>query len=111
MKITILSLVAVSLTCFPLLAADLPAKVLPQFKARVVCFNGKLDSGRSCAGTNFQPDGALHAKGKVTCGFPGAGLPATRFAFGTERANFCTLAIHTSLFGDSTGDLLLGTAS
>ncbi len=71
MKITLLSLIAVPLTCFHLAAADAPAKESPRFKARVACFNGKLDSGSSCAGTNFQPDGALHAKGKMTCGFPG----------------------------------------
>ena len=71
MKITLLSLLTVSLTCFHLAAADAPTKASPRFKARVACFNGKLDSGSSCAGTNFQPDGALHAKGKMTCGFPG----------------------------------------
>ncbi len=53
------------------MAADAPAKTAPRFKARIACFNGKLDSGSSCSGTNFQPDGALHAKGKMTCGFPG----------------------------------------
>ena len=51
-------------------AANAPAKP-PRFKARVACFNGKLDSGSSCSGTNFQPDGALQATGKMTCGFPG----------------------------------------
>src|SRR5437879_2378362 len=71
MKITLLSLVTVSLTCFHLVAADAPTKASPRFKARVACFNGKLDSGSLCAGTNFQPDGALHGKGKITCGFPG----------------------------------------
>src|SRR6267143_2001538 len=71
MKITLLSLLTVPLTCFHLVAADAPTKASPRFKARVACFNGKLDSGSSCAGTNFQPDGALHAKGKMTCGVPG----------------------------------------
>ena len=71
MKITLLSLIAVPLICFHLVAADAPTKESPRFKARIACFNGKLDSGSSCAGTNYQPDGALHAKGKMTCGFPG----------------------------------------
>ena len=71
MKITLLSLLTVSLTCFHLIAADVPVKASPRFKARVVCFNGKLDSGSSCGGTNFQPDGTLHATNKMTCGFPG----------------------------------------
>jgi hypothetical protein len=70
-KITHFSLVAMALMGFHLLAADTPPKASPQFKARVTCFNGKLDSGSSCSGTNFQPDGTLHAKGKMTCGFPG----------------------------------------
>src|SRR5205823_12516676 len=37
----------------------------------VACFNGKVDSGSSCSATTFQPDGTLHATGKITCGFPG----------------------------------------
>ena len=71
MKIPLLSLVTFSLTCFHLVAADVPSKTSPRFKARVVCFNGKLDSGSSCASTCFQPDGTLHTKGSMTCGFPG----------------------------------------
>lgn len=71
MKITHLSLVTMSLICYHSLAADTPPKASPRFKARVACFNGKLDSGSSCSGTISQPDGALHAKGKMTCGFPG----------------------------------------
>lgn len=43
----------------------------PRFKARITCFNGKVDSRSSCSTTNFQPDGALHATGKMTCGKPG----------------------------------------
>lgn len=43
----------------------------PQFKAHVICFNGKVDSRSSCSTTNFQPDGTLHATGKMTCGKPG----------------------------------------
>lgn len=54
------------------MAADAPVKTpAPRFKARITCFNGKVDSGSSCSGTNFQPDGVLHAKGKMNCGFPG----------------------------------------
>jgi hypothetical protein len=71
MKLTLLSLIAVPLACLHLFAADAPAKASPRFKARVVCFNGKLDSGSSCAGNNFQPDGKVHPTGKMTCGFPG----------------------------------------
>ena len=70
MKITLLSLIAVSLICFHLGAANSQAKASPRFKARVTCFNGKVDSGSSCSSTTFQPDGALHPKGKMTCGFP-----------------------------------------
>jgi hypothetical protein len=47
------------------------AKQEPRFKARIVCFNGKLDSASSCAGVNFQPDGAIQTTNKVTCGFAG----------------------------------------
>ncbi len=71
MKITLLSPVPVLLTCFHLVAADAPTKESPRFKARVVCFNGQLDFGSSCASTCFQPDGTLQAKGNMTCGFPG----------------------------------------
>jgi hypothetical protein len=68
---TLLSLVMVSLTCFRLVAEDASTKGSPRFKARIACFNGKVDSGSSCTGTNFQPDGTLRTKGKMTCGFPG----------------------------------------
>jgi len=71
MRLTFLSLVTVSVSCFHLVAADAPPKTTPRFKAQVTCFNGKLDSGSSCSGTSFQPDGTLHAKGRMTCGFPG----------------------------------------
>ena len=71
MKITLLSLLTFSMTCFQLVGAGAPTKASPRFKARIACFNGKLNSGSSCAGTNFQPDGTLHVKGKMTCGFPG----------------------------------------
>lgn len=71
MKITLLSLATVSVICFGLIAADAPAKASPRFKACVACFNGKVDFGSSCSVTNFQPDGTLHATGKMTCGFPG----------------------------------------
>ena len=71
MKSTLLSLLIVSLACFHLVAADAPTKTSPRFRARVTCFNGKVDSGSSCSLTAFQPDGILHATGKTTCGFPG----------------------------------------
>ena len=66
------SLLAISMKCPPVVMADSPAKVAsPRFKARVTCFNGKLDSGSSCSAGNYQPDGTLHAKGKMTCGYRG----------------------------------------
>ena len=71
MKFTLVSLIAVSLASFHLFAADTPLKTSPRFKARIVCFNGKLDAGSSCSGTNFQPDGSIHSTNKFTCGFPG----------------------------------------
>jgi len=71
MKSTLFLPVTVSLTCFQLVAAEAPTIASPRFKARVACFNGKLDSGSSCSGANFQPDGTLHTKGKMRCGFPG----------------------------------------
>jgi hypothetical protein len=71
MKLALRLLVTVWLACIHLVAAEAPAKASPRFKARVVCFNGKLDSGSSCAATCFQRDGTLHATGKMTCGFPG----------------------------------------
>lgn len=43
----------------------------PRFKAHIICFNGKVDSRSSCSTTNFQPDGTLHATGKMTCGKAG----------------------------------------
>ena len=71
MKLTILLLVAVVAICFHAFAAESPGKMSPRFKARVACFNGKLDSGSSCATTCFQPDGILHTTGGMTCGYPG----------------------------------------
>ena len=71
MKIMLVSLVTVSLISFQLLAAGAPPKASPRFKARVTCFNGKIDSASSCSVIAFQPDGTLHATGKMTCGFPG----------------------------------------
>jgi predicted Ser/Thr protein kinase len=43
----------------------------PRFKALITCFNGRLDSGSSCSGENFQPDGTIHPQGKMKCGHPG----------------------------------------
>lgn len=71
MKLTILSLLAVLLSCCYFVAAAAPTEAPPRFKARIVCFNGKLDSRSSCSSANFQVDGNLHAKGKMKCGFPG----------------------------------------
>jgi hypothetical protein len=71
MKSALLSLIVLSLTAIGLAAGNPPTKESPRFKARVVCFNGKVDSGSSCANRNYQPDGALHAKGKMTCGYAG----------------------------------------
>jgi hypothetical protein len=58
----------------------------PRFKARVACFNGKLDSRSSCAGTNFQPDGSLHPTGKMSCGFPGK-VSEIEWSFVERRGN------------------------
>ena len=52
----------------------------------VICFNGKLDSGHSCSVTTFQPDGTLHAKGKLTCGFPGK-VSEVEWSFVERRDN------------------------
>ncbi len=70
MNISLLFIAMISLT-LDVVAAQAATKLSPRFKARVICFNGKLDSGSSCSVANFQPDGAQHAKGKMTCGFPG----------------------------------------
>ena len=64
-------MLAASLVSLPTRAADVPAQAGARFQARVCCFNGKVDSGSSCSGTNFQPDGALGQKSSMTCGFPG----------------------------------------
>jgi hypothetical protein len=71
MKFTLLLSIAISLAGFALFGRDAATKASPRFKARVACFNGKLDSGSSCSGINFEPNGALHTTGKMTCGFPG----------------------------------------
>lgn len=71
MRIPLLSATAAWLSCSNLIAADAPTKSPPRFKAMVICFNGKIDSGHSCSVTTFQPDGTLHTKGKMKCGFPG----------------------------------------
>jgi hypothetical protein len=63
---TILTLLAAALVCFHCGAAD-----APRYKSCVACFNGGLDSGSSCSVTCFQPDGAIHGTGKMTCGFAG----------------------------------------
>ena len=71
MKAALLSSLLLSLTAIGLMAANPPVKESPRFKTRVVCFNGKVDSGSSCANTGYQPDGALVPKGKMTCGYAG----------------------------------------
>ena len=86
MRITFLFIITVSLTCLHLVAAEAPAKGSPRFKARVACFNGKLDSRSSCAGTNFQPDGSLHPTGKMSCGFPGK-VSEIEWSFVERRGN------------------------
>ena len=54
-----------------LVIATAEDSVSPQFRAAIVCYNGKLDSGSSCA-SNPAPVGQPLAKsGKMTCGFPG----------------------------------------
>lgn len=55
----------------PPVAAEAPTQASPRCQARVACHNGTLDSGSVCSVSNFQPDGTLHTKGKMTCGFPG----------------------------------------
>lgn len=84
MRIAILFVMAISLTASQLLAAEAPAKESPQLKARIVCFNGKVDSGSSCSTTNFQADGTLHATGNMTCGFPGR-VSALQWSFVERR--------------------------
>lgn len=84
MRIAIPLVIAISLTASQLRAADTPAKELPQLKARIVCFNGKIDSGSSCSTTNFQADGALRATGNMTCGFPGR-VSALEWSFVERR--------------------------
>ena len=87
MKLTLLSLITVSLACFQLIAADAPAKLTPRFKALVTCFNGKVDSGSSCSATCFQPDGALHPKGgPLKCGYPGQ-VSEVEWAFVERRGS------------------------
>jgi hypothetical protein len=71
MKATLLAILMSSLIGAVCLAGDAPLKSPPRYKARVVCFNGKIDAGSSCSGTNFQPDGAIHTTGKLSCGHPG----------------------------------------
>ena len=71
MKTTLLAILTSSLIGGVCLAGDAPLKSPPRYKARVVCFNGKIDSRSSCSATNFQPDGTVHTTGKLSCGHPG----------------------------------------
>jgi hypothetical protein len=66
------------------IAQALKAKAGPRFKALIACFNGKVDSGSSCSGNNFQPDGTFHPQGKLTCGYPGK-VSAVEWAFVEQR--------------------------
>ena len=86
MKLAVLSLITVWLSCFPLIAADAPAKSSPRFKALVTCFIGTVDSGHSCSVTCFQPDGTLHPKAKMWCGIPGQ-VSEVEWAFVERRGN------------------------
>ncbi|MEI8288579.1 MAG: efflux RND transporter periplasmic adaptor subunit, partial [Verrucomicrobiota bacterium] len=67
-----------------LIARVLMAKAVPRFTALIACFNGKVDSGSSCSGNNFQPDGTIHPKGKMTCGYPGK-VSEVEWAFVEQR--------------------------
>jgi hypothetical protein len=53
------------------ITATLGADSAPHLKAVVTCFQYKLDSGASCSGACFQPDGTLMRTGKMTCGHRG----------------------------------------
>ncbi|NBR85080.1 MAG: hypothetical protein EBS84_15935 [Proteobacteria bacterium] len=64
----------------------LMAKAVPRFRALIACFNGKLDSGSACSSTNFQPDGTIHPKGKLTCGYPGK-VSEIEWAFVEQRGD------------------------
>lgn len=87
MKTLLLSLLSVWLPCFQLVAADAPAKSPPRFKALVICFNGKADSGNSCSVACFQPDGNLHSKGgPLKCGSPGQ-ISAVEWTFVEQRGS------------------------
>src|SRR4051812_18236720 len=67
MKIALISLVTICLSCFCLTAVDATVKS-PRFKARVVCFVGKLDSATYCADTWFFGKGTSNSKCEMTCG-------------------------------------------
>ena len=60
------------------------ASLAPRFKALITCFNGKLESGSSCSGENFQADGTIHPQGKMTCGHPGK-VSEIEWAFVEQR--------------------------
>lgn len=54
-----------------IVAATAEDSVSPQFRAAIVCYNGKLDSGSSCAVNPASAGQPLAKSGKMTCGFPG----------------------------------------
>lgn len=71
MTFALLLLIAAVVFWYYAYPAEVTSEPSPRFKARIVCFNGKLDSDSSCSRTNFQLNGALRAKGGMTCGSPG----------------------------------------
>lgn len=84
-------------------AADSPSRTLPRFKACIAIFNGKVDSRSSCSTTNFQSDGLLHAKGKMTCGYPGH-VSEIEWSF-VERHNDKDVYRFTRRFPSDTADV------
>lgn len=69
MKFTIYTIFIFLFTA--LVAATAEDSVSPQFRAAIVCYNGKLDSGSSCAVNPASAGQPLAKSGKMTCGFPG----------------------------------------
>jgi hypothetical protein len=66
----LIATVLVVLAALTVTAGETP-KSVPKIKAVFTCHIGRVDSGVSCSGTNFQPDGVIHGEGKMTCGHPG----------------------------------------
>lgn len=70
---TISAMVVLLAAADVLFAADSEDKLPPpKFKASLVCFNGKTDSGSSCRSTMAKIEGGLRVvTGKLTCGYKG----------------------------------------